>query len=46
MTQQRYLGMRPGDLDGKPYAKYWNPDMSPLPEHVQSVLAHGVEAAE
>jgi len=37
--------MRPGDLDGKPYAKYWNPNMSPLPEHVQSALAHGVEAA-
>lgn len=46
MTQQRYLGMRPGDLDGRPYAKYWNPNMSPLPEHVQHALAHGVEAAE
>jgi hypothetical protein len=31
--------MRPGDLDGKPYAKYWNPDMKGLPEHVaQAVL--------
>jgi len=24
MSDEKYLGMKPGDLDGKPYAKYWN----------------------
>ncbi|MGH0033831.1 MAG: DAPG hydrolase family protein [Myxococcota bacterium] len=46
MKSDIYLGMRPGDLDGKSYAKYWNPEMGPLPEHVQRALMHGVEAAE
>jgi len=41
-----YLGMRTGDLDGKPYARYWNPEMGPLPEHVQRALCHGAEASE
>ncbi len=30
MSDELYLGMRPGDLDGKPYEKYWNPNMAPL----------------
>mgnify|MGYP001225323634 CR=1 FL=1 len=34
MKREKYLGMRPGDLDGKPYARYWNPEMRPLPAHV------------
>jgi hypothetical protein len=38
--------MREGDLDGKPYAKYWNPEMGPMQDHVQRALMHGVEAAE
>ncbi|NND68590.1 MAG: hypothetical protein HKN19_13465 [Halioglobus sp.] len=39
MTNNRYLGMQPGDLDGKPYAKYWNPEMAPLsPAVVQALL--------
>lgn len=46
MKRHRYLGMRPGDLDGKPYAKYWNPEMSPMQEQVQRALMHGVEASE
>lgn len=46
MTSERYLGMRPGDLEGKPYARYWNPDMGPLQEPVQRALVHGIEAAE
>lgn len=46
MSTTKYLGMRDGDLDGKPYAKYWNPEMKPVPEHVQRALFHGVEAAE
>lgn len=46
MSADVYLGMRPGDLDGKPYAKYWNPDMRPLPEEVRDAVLHGPEAAE
>ncbi len=46
MSGTPYLGMRPGDLEGKPYAKYWNPCMAPMQEHVQRALFHGVEAAE
>jgi hypothetical protein len=41
-----YLGMRAGDLDDKPYAKYWNPEMAPLQEPVQRAVLHGIEAAE
>lgn len=41
----RYLGMRAGDLDGKAYAKYWNPEVAPLPEHVREAIAHGPIAA-
>ena len=46
MSKENYLGMKPGDLDGKPYAKYWNPEMAPLPDHVQRALMHGIEASE
>lgn len=46
MSEEHYLGMRPDDLDGKPYARYWNPDMAPMQDHVQRALVHGVEAAE
>ncbi|MGH0029657.1 MAG: DAPG hydrolase family protein [Myxococcota bacterium] len=41
-----YLGMRQGDLDGKPYARYWNPEMAPLPEPARQALARGAEAPE
>ncbi len=41
-----YVGMRPGDLDGKPYARYWQPDMSPMQTHVVEAIVHGEEAAE
>lgn len=46
MNEDNYLSMKPGDLDGKPYAKYWNPEMAPMQEHVQRALIHGIEAAE
>jgi hypothetical protein len=46
MQDQLYLGMREGDLDGKPYARYWNPDMGPLQPHVAEALLHGPEASE
>jgi len=46
MKKDRYLGMAPGDLDGKPYARYWNPEMGPMQAQVQRALMHGVEASE
>jgi hypothetical protein len=46
MERGLYLGMREGDLEGKPYAKYWNPVMAPLQEQVQDAIVHGPEAAE
>ena len=46
MRKHTYLGIRPGDLDGKPYAKYWKPDMAPVQPEVKSALCHGVEASE
>jgi len=46
MKGDKYLGMRPGDLDEKPYAKYWNPDMGPMQDQVQRALMHGIEASE
>lgn len=46
MKRDRYLGMRPGDLEGKPYTRHWNPDMGPLQEPVRHALLHGVEASE
>ena len=38
MSNTAYLGMRPGDLDGKDYASYWNPDMQGLSEEAQQAL--------
>ena len=46
MNDERYLGMRPGDLDGKPYAKYWKPDMAPMQRQNQDAIIHGPEASE
>ena len=46
MSDEKYLGMKPGDLDDKPYAKYWNPKMAPMQEQAQQALMHGVEALE
>ena len=40
-----YLGMREGDLDGKRYAPYWNPEMAPLQEQVARAVVHGPEAS-
>ncbi|MDG2047040.1 MAG: hypothetical protein P8J79_07465 [Halioglobus sp.] len=44
MNSGHYLGMQPGDLDDKPYAKYWKPTMGPLQSHVNEALLHGEEA--
>ncbi|MFO0946610.1 MAG: hypothetical protein U1D30_11785 [Planctomycetota bacterium] len=38
---RKHLGIQPGDLENKPYAKYWNPLMAPLPEHAREALAQG-----
>lgn len=46
MSDEIYLGMKTGDLDGKPYAKYWNPEMAPMQDHMQRALVHGIEASE
>jgi hypothetical protein len=31
--------MRPGDLEGKPYAKHWNPRMAPIAPHAVEAIA-------
>lgn len=36
--------MRPGDLDDKPYAKFYRPQMAPLPESARDALARGAVA--
>gem|GEM_PF-4706649 len=41
MSKQAYLGMKDGDLDGKPYAKYWMPEMQPLQSQVHTAAVHG-----
>lgn len=46
MSEEKYLGMRHGDLEGKPYAKYWKPEMAPVQDQVQRALVHGIEASE
>jgi hypothetical protein len=46
MRGEHYLGMREGDLEGKPYARYWNPVMQPLQEQVAAAILHGPEALE
>jgi len=45
MGQTKYLGMKSGDLDGKAYAKYWNPVMQPLQPQVAQAVVHGAEAS-
>ncbi len=37
-NRKTYLGMRDGDLDGEWFAKYWNPNMKPLPDHIVDAL--------
>ena len=46
MADNKYLGMRPGDLDDKPYAKYWQPEMQPLPEHAAQAILQGPVASD
>jgi len=44
MNSDHYLGMLPDDLNGRPYAKYWQPAMRPLQPHVREAVLHGEEA--
>ncbi len=46
MTNDLYIGMRRGDLEGKPYAKYWQPEMKPLQSQVAQAVLHGSEAGQ
>ena len=40
-----HLGMHDGELNDKPYSKFWNPRMAPLPEHAREALLVGALAA-
>lgn len=40
-ARPRYLGMKAGDLEGKPYAKFWNPQMAPLSDQAREAIATG-----
>lgn len=40
-----HLGIRDGELAGKPYARYYHPNLPPLPAHVKDALLHGPVAA-
>ena len=45
MSNDKYLGVRPGDLDSKLYAKYWDSEMGGMQSHVHAALMHGIEAS-
>ena len=45
-NENLYVGMRPGDLEGKPYAKFYNPNMAPLSDHTVKAIAHGPHAPQ
>ncbi|MFE2484183.1 DAPG hydrolase family protein [Streptomyces mirabilis] len=40
-ARRPHLGMHPGELDGKWYAKYWDPVMAPMPEHIKEAIGLG-----
>mgnify|MGYP001289906754 CR=1 FL=1 len=46
MKRKKYLGMQAGDLEGKPYARYWQPEMKPVQPQVAQAILHGREASE
>jgi hypothetical protein len=46
MAKQHYLGMHEGDLNEKPYAKYWQPTMAALPDRAAEALLQGPVAGE
>jgi hypothetical protein len=44
-NRKTHLGIRPGELDGKWYGKYYNPDMTRLADHAIYALTLGPQAA-
>ena len=42
--RRTHLGVAAGELDGKWYAKYWNPVMAPLPDAVREAIGLGPQA--
>ena len=42
----RHLGWSQKDLATKPYAKFWNPDVAPVADHVRDALAQGPVSEE
>jgi hypothetical protein len=38
---KKHLGMAPGELAGRPYAEFWNPEMVPLSRPVREAIARG-----
>lgn len=45
MKTSEYLGMKPGDLDGKSYARFWNPCMVELAPHAIAAVSTGPQPA-
>jgi hypothetical protein len=37
----RHLGWSEADLESKPYARFLNPRLAPLPDHIRAALHHG-----
>ncbi|MDI1445591.1 hypothetical protein [Polyangium sp. 6x1] len=44
-SRSLHLGIREGELTGKPYAAFWNPRLAPLAEHAREALLCGPLAA-
>jgi len=40
-SRRLFLGLRKDDLEGKPYAAFYNPRVAALPEHVKEALLQG-----
>lgn len=45
-TRSRYLGFTEDELAVSPYARFYNPELAPLPEHVREALLIGAQASE
>lgn len=40
-SRRLFIGLRKEDLEGKPYASFYNPHVAALPEHAKEALLHG-----
>ena len=40
-SRRLFIGLRKEDLEGKPYASFYNPRVAVLPEHAKEALLHG-----